>query len=76
MLKRSLHGDNSITGLRLKVNDLYSAPKVSDELQIGLKQQYLVSNWTQEYGELFRAIKMEKTMMFFIFNFNCGCCRF
>ena len=58
--------NNSVTGLRLKVNDLYVAPKVSNELQTGLNQQYLISDWTQQYGDFFKTIRMQKTMMFFI----------
>lgn len=58
-------GDN-VSGLRIRVNDLYSAPKVTSELQGGLNQEYLVGNWTDEYSAYFKAIRMEKTMMFFI----------
>lgn len=58
-------GDN-VTGLRLRVTDLYAAPTVAANLRTGLQQQYLVSDWTQQYGDFFRAIRMEKTMMFFI----------
>ena len=57
---------NNVSGLRLKVSSLYAAPKVTDELQRGFQGKYLVSNWTEQYGDFFRAIKMEKTMMFFI----------
>ena len=57
---------NAVSGLRLKVTDLYAAPKVARQLQAGFQQRYLVTNWTQEYGDFFKAIKMEKTMMFFI----------
>jgi lipoprotein-releasing system permease protein len=56
----------SVSGLRLKVSDLYAAPKVSNQLQEKLPSRYLVSNWTQEYGTYFRAIRMEKSMIFFI----------
>jgi lipoprotein-releasing system permease protein len=57
---------SAISGLRLKVTNLYAAPAVSEALQQGFQGNYLVSNWTQEYGDFFKAIKMEKTMMFFI----------
>lgn len=56
----------NITSLRLKVSDLYAAPRVTYELQDGLNQQYLITNWTDQYGDFFKAVKMEKTMMFFI----------
>lgn len=57
---------SNITGLRLKVKDLYAAPKVTTELQQGLQQQFLVSNWTEQYADFFKTLEMEKTMMFFI----------
>lgn len=57
---------NAVSGLRLKVSALYAAPKVSEALQNDFQDKYLVSNWTEEYGDFFKAIKMEKTMMFFI----------
>ena len=58
-------GDN-VSGLRIKVSELYAAPRVTDELIGKLEhQQYYVSNWTDEYG-LFQTIRMEKTMMFVI----------
>lgn len=64
---QALYGlGSSVTGLRLKVSDLYAAPRVSQELAAGLQQRYLISNWTQQFGDFFKAIKMEKTMMFFI----------
>lgn len=57
---------DSVTALRLRVNDLYAAPKVADELQRGFQQQYLITDWTQQYGDFFKTLQMEKTMMFFI----------
>jgi lipoprotein-releasing system permease protein len=59
-------GDN-VTGLRLKVSELYAAPRVTDDLIDKLSSShYFVSNWTDEYGSFFQAIRMEKTMMFVI----------
>lgn len=57
---------SGVSGLRLKVTDLYIAPQVTEKLRAGFQQEYMISNWTDEYGDFFRAIKMEKTMMFFI----------
>lgn len=56
---------NDVTGLRLKVTDLYAAPRVTEILQKALPN-YFVSNWTNQFGAYFKAIKMEKTMMFII----------
>ncbi len=57
---------NAVTAIRVKVNDLYAAPKVANSLQDALSGDYTVSNWTQEYGTFFKAIRMEKTMIFLI----------
>lgn len=64
---QALYGlGDAVSGLRLKVSDLYIAPRVANAIQTGFQQQYLVTNWTDEYGDYFKAIKLEKTMMFFI----------
>lgn len=56
---------NNVSGLRLRVTDLYAAPRVTDQLQKNFPNFY-ISNWTQEFGTYFKAIQMEKTMMFII----------
>ena len=60
---------NKVTGLRIKVKDLYDAPKVSTSLREKLPETYSVSDWTENYGTLFKAIQMEKRMMFIILLF-------
>lgn len=60
---------NNVSGLRLKVNKLYAAPKVSDELIQMLPERNIVTNWTQQYSTYFKAIRMEKTTMFIVLLF-------
>jgi lipoprotein-releasing system permease protein len=55
-----------VTGLRLKLNDLYAAPRVSRALSKQLSTNYQVTDWTNTYGSLMYAISLEKKMMFFI----------
>lgn len=57
---------NTVSGLRLKLKDLYKAPQVAEEVAQQLPNIYQVSNWTQEYGSIMHAIALEKTMMFLI----------
>ncbi len=57
---------NAVSGLRLKLTDLYLAPKLTQAISQKLPTNYLVSNWTYDYGSLFHAIQLEKTMMFLI----------
>ena len=58
-------GDD-VSGLKMKIQDVYQAPSMSEQLSLKLGARYQVGNWTQQYGAFFQAVKMEKTMMFMI----------
>jgi len=61
-------GDN-ISGVRLKLDDLFLAPKISRDLSVVLSdetQALFLTDWTQEHANFFRAIQMEKRVMFII----------
>ena len=58
--------EDSISGLKLKIHNIYQAPVLAEQLSRTLGQAYEVGNWTQQFGAFFEAIKMEKTMMFLI----------
>lgn len=57
---------DQVTGLRLKLDNLDAAPVVADELTAGLGPNYLARDWTREHGNFFRALRIEKTVMFVI----------
>ncbi len=57
---------DAMTGLRLKLDDMYVAPQVTYELAQQLPGKYLVSDWTRQHANFFRAIRIEKTVMFSI----------
>jgi len=58
--------DDAVTGLQVRIDDIYAAPQMSLALMQQLPQGSYVGNWTQQYGAFFSAIKLEKTMMFLI----------
>jgi lipoprotein-releasing system permease protein len=59
--------EQRVSGIHIRVDDLYHAIPVSEKLSSELsKDLYQVSDWTAEYGTFFKAIRMEKTMMFII----------
>jgi lipoprotein-releasing system permease protein len=58
--------DGGITGLRLKLDDMFLAPAVGRELAADLPGTYWVRDWTQYHANFFRALKTEKTVMFVI----------
>jgi lipoprotein-releasing system permease protein len=64
--RRLFRMGEGVTGLRLKLDDLFRAPLVSRELAEELPGIYQVRDWTQYHANFFRAIKTEKTVMFVI----------
>ncbi len=59
---------DKVSGLRLKLADLYRAPQVSRDLSQQLSQygSFYVSDWTEQHANFFRAVQMEKRVMFVI----------
>lgn len=57
---------SNISGIHLNIKDVYAAPEVTQELIDGLTPGARVTNWTDQFGAFFHAVKLEKTMMFFI----------
>jgi lipoprotein-releasing system permease protein len=58
--------DSAVSGLRIKLDDLFNAPKITNELSQALYNNYYVSDWTVAHSNFFRAIQTEKTVMFII----------
>ena len=57
-----------ISGLRLKLDDLFAAPEMAQKLQARLGLSYSISDWTRLHANFFRAIRMEKRVMFLILS--------
>ena len=57
--------DGQVTGIRLKLEDVFQAPIVSRQLEAVLRFS-TVRNWTQEHANFFRALQIEKRVMFII----------
>ena len=58
--------DDAVTGLRMKLTDLFTAPAVAREIGNQLAGDYLVRDWTRQHANFFRAVKTEKRVMFII----------
>lgn len=58
--------EDKVTGLRLKLSDLFRVPKITHQLNQQLGGKLWVTDWTRRHENFFRAVKMEKTMMFII----------
>ena len=55
-----------VSGLRLRLDDLYRAPQVAQELDRSLQGRYFIRDWTEAHSNFFRAVQMEKHVMFII----------
>jgi lipoprotein-releasing system permease protein len=67
-LQRLLRMGEGVTGVRLKMHDMDLAFDVARALALKLqaghpRSGFRVSDWTQDNANLFRALKMEKTVM-------------
>ncbi|MFN3751617.1 MAG: lipoprotein-releasing ABC transporter permease subunit [Thiobacillus sp.] len=58
-------GDD-VSGVRLKLHDLFRAPFVTRDLSQSLVGDYYLVDWTQSHANFFRAVAIEKRMMFLI----------
>jgi lipoprotein-releasing system permease protein len=60
-------GDD-VTGIRLKVADLYAAPRVVHAAAVAIGGDVEVQDWTQEHANFFRSISITKRILFFILS--------
>jgi lipoprotein-releasing system permease protein len=57
---------DAVTGVRLKLDDLFAAREVARELMASLRQDVFASDWTRSHANFFRAVEIEKRIMFII----------
>ena len=59
---------DKVSGLRLKINNLFDAPAMTAELSEKLTPlgAYYITDWTQQHANFFKAIQLEKRVMFII----------
>ncbi|MFE0500388.1 lipoprotein-releasing ABC transporter permease subunit [Lysobacter soli] len=62
-MQRLLRMGEGVTGVRLRLHDMDQAWDVARDLAVSLGGPFRVSDWTSENANMFRALKMEKTIM-------------
>jgi len=60
--------DDRVSGVRLKLDDLFQAPRVARLLVGSLDTNAFISDWTRSHANFFRAVQIEKNMMFIILS--------
>lgn len=57
---------DSVTGIEIRVTDVYNANVIADEIEKNLGFPYWSWDWIQKNHNLFTALKLEKIVMFII----------
>ncbi len=57
---------DAVSGVRLKIRELFAAPSVAQQLANSLSPDVYVSDWTRSHANFFRAVQIEKRVMFII----------
>lgn len=67
---------SDVTGVRLKLHDLFKAPQTARALAGELPGIYYVNDWTRQHANFFRAVRTEKMVMFIILSLIVGVAAF
>ncbi|MFA5985156.1 MAG: lipoprotein-releasing ABC transporter permease subunit [Methylococcaceae bacterium] len=58
--------DQAVSGLRIKLDDLFNAPRITHGMANDFYDNYRVSDWTAAHSNFFKAVQTEKKAMFII----------
>ncbi len=58
--------DDKVNGIRLRLDDLFESPELSNRLNLRLGPEYWITDWTRNHRNFFRALEMEKLLLFLI----------
>ncbi|NOR42557.1 MAG: lipoprotein-releasing ABC transporter permease subunit [Gammaproteobacteria bacterium] len=57
---------DKVNGIRLKLTDLFEAPRITRDIEKDFGEDYWVKDWSKQHKNFFRALQTEKTVMFII----------
>ena len=60
--------EDRVSGVRLKLADLFQARAIVEQLANTLDTSAYISDWTRSHANFFRAVAIEKNMMFIILS--------
>ena len=64
--RRLMRLEGGVSGVRLRLSDMFRAPAVADAVEAELGRGYWVRDWTRRHANFFQAVRTEKTVMFVI----------
>ena len=57
-----------VSGIRLKMNDMYQAPRIVHDAALALGGGFYVDDWTGQHENFFRSIEITKRILFVILS--------
>ena len=66
---RFLRSEGAVTGLEVKVDDIYDAPRIAGVIGARLRYPIWTQDWQKMNEDLFKALKLERTVMAIILTF-------
>ncbi len=54
---------DAIQGLRLQVDDLFDVNTISQDIRSNVSDNFQISNWTWDYGNIYENIRLSKTLV-------------
>lgn len=68
---------DDVTGIRLKLADMFEAPRIVRSLALSLGGEgYYIDDWTRKHANFFRSIQLTKAVMFIILLLVVGVAAF
>ncbi len=64
--QKFLKFDGAVTGIEVKINDIYDAEEIAEKIETSLGFPYFARDWMRMNRNLFSALKLEKLVMFII----------
>jgi lipoprotein-releasing system permease protein len=65
-LAELLNMQDGVTGLRLKVRDVFAAPRVTRSLGLTQEQYLYLNDWTRTQGHLYQDIQLVRSIMYLV----------
>ena len=66
--QRIMRMPGAVSGLEIRVKNIYKARRISEEIQSLLQFPYYTRDWMQMNANLFKALKLERRVMFIILS--------
>lgn len=68
--------DKNVTGLRVQIDDIFKAQQVTQEIADASSEDFLLTNWTTQHASFFKALQLQKTMLFLVLLLIIGVAAF